>query len=47
MTRKNIFIKFNKIKHFGILNTKKEEKNFCQKRSMSDEIIDTILASGL
>ena len=41
------FTKSNKIKHFGILSTKKEEKNVCQKRSMSDEIIDIILISGL
>ena len=47
VTGKNIFTKSNKIKHFGILTTKKEEKNVCQKRSMFDEIIDTILVSWL
>lgn len=43
---KNIFTTANKIKHFGVL-TKKKERNFGQNRSMSDQIIDTILVREL
>ena len=41
-SQKNIFTTSNKLKNFGILVTKKE-KRIVQKRSMSIEIIDTII----
>lgn len=41
-SQKNIFTTSSKLKNFGVLVTKKE-KRIVQKRSMSIEIIDTII----